>query len=393
MGKQIQVVDAAGCYQTEAVQDLVRSRGIADAGVRYSTVAIMGPQSSGKSTLLNHVVRTRPPIWLVPCIDFDLRVIPPFPFPPLLRLCLRLQPVSKGRGLSRCSIRLGLTTSQAKPQLGGATVHALCAPHASARQTGPALTLQFGTDFKMMDAVAGRSQTTRGVWLDVSSEVTDPPTMVMDLEGSDGRERGEDDTTFERQSALFALATADVLMINTFEVNIGRVQGSGAPLLKTIFQVQPPCRARAVHAPVRRLASAYAAMPRCRSTSSSFSPPPATGRCCSSSSATVPPRRTSACASICATTSMPFGRPLSRRQSSQTRRWTTSSTYSSCRCRITATKASSLCARRTSCASASPLQPASPFCPQTTPRCEPQPQPSRAAHERENATGGNGSCL
>ncbi|KAK1315327.1 hypothetical protein QJS10_CPA06g01625 [Acorus calamus] len=35
-------------------------------------------------------------------------------------------------------------------------------------------------------------------------------TIVMDLEGTDGRERGEDDTTFEKQSALFALAISDI---------------------------------------------------------------------------------------------------------------------------------------------------------------------------------------
>jgi hypothetical protein len=91
----------------------------------------------------------------------------------------------------------------------------------------------------MMDAEEGRSQTTKGIWLDVSSKVTEQPTLVMDLEGSDGRERGEDDTAFERQSALFALASADILMINMFAVNIGRVQGSGAPLLKTVLQVRP----------------------------------------------------------------------------------------------------------------------------------------------------------
>jgi hypothetical protein len=59
----------------------------------------------------------------------------------------------------------------------------------------------------------------------------------MDLEGSDGRERGEDDTNFERQSALFALAVADCLLINIWCHDIGREQGSGKPLLKTIFQV------------------------------------------------------------------------------------------------------------------------------------------------------------
>ncbi len=31
------------------------------------------------------------------------------------------------------------------------------------------------------------------------AQVAAPTTLVMDLEGSDGRERGEDDTSFERQ--------------------------------------------------------------------------------------------------------------------------------------------------------------------------------------------------
>lgn len=53
-----------------------------------------------------------------------------------------------------------------------------------------------------------------------------------------GRERGEDDTNFERQSALFALAVADVLMVNIWSIEIGREHGSGKPLLRTIFQVR-----------------------------------------------------------------------------------------------------------------------------------------------------------
>ncbi len=60
----------------------------------------------------------------------------------------------------------------------------------------------------------------------------------MDLEGSDGRERGEDDTSFERQSALFALAASDVMLINMWAKDIGRESGSGKPLLKTIFQAR-----------------------------------------------------------------------------------------------------------------------------------------------------------
>ena len=65
-----------------------------------------------------------------------------------------------------------------------------------------------------MDAMSGRRQTTRGIWLARSGKLPRPATLVMDLEGSDGRERGEDDNSFERQSALFALAVADVLLVN-----------------------------------------------------------------------------------------------------------------------------------------------------------------------------------
>ncbi|KAE8715070.1 Protein ROOT HAIR DEFECTIVE 3-like protein 2 [Hibiscus syriacus] len=59
----------------------------------------------------------------------------------------------------------------------------------------------------------------------------------MDLEGTDGRERGEDDTTFEKQSALFALAVADIVLINMWCHDIGREQAANKPLLKTVFQV------------------------------------------------------------------------------------------------------------------------------------------------------------
>lgn len=144
-----QVVDKDGVLQTPSLQDLLRARGVDTCGPHYAVVAIMGPQSSGKSTLLNHV---------------------------------------------------------------------------------------FGTGFREMDASAGRSQTTQGIWLSVSPKLKDFRTLVLDLEGSDGRERGEDDTTFERQSALFALAVSDVLMINLWHHDIGREHGSGKPLLKTVLQ-------------------------------------------------------------------------------------------------------------------------------------------------------------
>jgi nicotinamide riboside kinase len=51
----------------------------------------------------------------------------------------------------------------------------------------------FGTDFNVMEQKMGKN------------------ILVMDVEGTDGRERGEDQD-FERKSALFALATSEVLV-------------------------------------------------------------------------------------------------------------------------------------------------------------------------------------
>ena len=157
---QLQLLTGDGELQEGALASFLASNSAEQWNRHYRVVAVMGPQSSGKSTLMNHV---------------------------------------------------------------------------------------FGTAFREMDHERGRSQTTRGVWLaraskPASSGATDAnrkqrPTLVMDLEGTDGRERGEDDTAFEKQTALFAMATADVLMVNMWCNDLGREVASGKPLLKVVFQV------------------------------------------------------------------------------------------------------------------------------------------------------------
>lgn len=67
------------------------------------------------------------------------------------------------------------------------------------------------------------------------SQMTDN-ILVMDVEGTDGRERGEDQD-FERKSALFALATSEVLIVNIWEHQVGLYQGANMGLLKTVFEV------------------------------------------------------------------------------------------------------------------------------------------------------------
>lgn len=86
---------------------------------------------------------------------------------------------------------------------------------------------------------AERRQTTKGIWLskNKSTEMKMADNiLVMDVEGTDGRERGEDQD-FERKSSLFALATSEVLMVNIWEHQVGLYQGANMGLLKTVFEV------------------------------------------------------------------------------------------------------------------------------------------------------------
>lgn len=87
-----------------------------------------------------------------------------------------------------------------------------------------------------------RRQTTKGIWMsknkrkDAAQKGMADNILVMDVEGTDGRERGEDQD-FERKSALFALATSEVLIVNIWEHQVGLYQGANMGLLKTVFEV------------------------------------------------------------------------------------------------------------------------------------------------------------
>ena len=101
----------------------------------------------------------------------------------------------------------------------------------------------FGTEFGVMSE-QDRRQTTKGIWMSKNKNTktgASPRPMadnilVMDVEGTDGRERGEDQD-FERKSALFALATSEVLIVNIWEHQVGLYQGANMGLLKVVFEV------------------------------------------------------------------------------------------------------------------------------------------------------------
>ncbi|KAK5730369.1 Dynamin-like GTPase that mediates homotypic ER fusion [Elasticomyces elasticus] len=100
----------------------------------------------------------------------------------------------------------------------------------------------FGTQFGVMSEQE-RRQTTKGIWMSKNKKENAAGEksmaeniLVMDVEGTDGRERGEDQD-FERKSALFALATSEVLIVNIWEHQVGLYQGANMGLLKTVFEV------------------------------------------------------------------------------------------------------------------------------------------------------------
>lgn len=102
----------------------------------------------------------------------------------------------------------------------------------------------FGTQFDVMNETK-RQQTTKGIWLAHADNVASSSgahssangdILVMDVEGTDGRERGEDQD-FERKSLLFALATSEILIVNIWEHQVGLYQGANMGLLKTVFEV------------------------------------------------------------------------------------------------------------------------------------------------------------
>ncbi|KAL1918764.1 uncharacterized protein VTP21DRAFT_2786 [Calcarisporiella thermophila] len=90
----------------------------------------------------------------------------------------------------------------------------------------------FGTEFDIMPEEF-REQTTRGIWM---SRARDMKVLVVDVEGTDGHERGENQD-FERKSALFSLAIAEVVLVNMWEQQVGLYNAANMNLLKMVFEV------------------------------------------------------------------------------------------------------------------------------------------------------------
>ncbi|CAG9476072.1 unnamed protein product [Plasmodium vivax] len=163
MDTKTQIIDYDGNIMEDLKEWMIRNK-LANLGFNYNVIAILGSQSSGKSTLLNNLFKT----------SFDVM-----------------------------NTKLGHS------------------------QTTQGLWLSFDT---FEDSSAGPSEqgsTTRKV----------NPTLILDVEGNDSKERGDNRLTFEHRSALFSLALADCVIVNLWYHSLGNFTASNYGLLKTVMEV------------------------------------------------------------------------------------------------------------------------------------------------------------
>lgn len=176
LDNSLQLIDEEKAFNS-SVFDYFKFIDIDKCGLNYHVVSVFGSQSTGKSTLLNALFETR----------FDV-----------MNEVQRRQ-TTKGIWMARAKY----TPQLLKPSDSNSTAHS-----GSTSSSGSG------------SAVGGAP----------------PNILVLDVEGTDGRERGEDQD-FERKSALFALATSEVLIVNMWESQVGLYQGANMGLLKTVFEV------------------------------------------------------------------------------------------------------------------------------------------------------------
>ena len=91
----------------------------------------------------------------------------------------------------------------------------------------------FQLQFDVMQS--SRKQTTRGVVLD-SFKNDVQQVIVCDVEGSDGREHGDEQKT-ERLLLLFALSVSDILLFNLFENAVGLYHGANMGLMRMCLEI------------------------------------------------------------------------------------------------------------------------------------------------------------
>ena len=113
----------------------------------------------------------------------------------------------------------------------GYTVMGIIGAQSSGKST--LLNKLFACDFDVMKEEDGPKQTTRGIWAKV---IPQDKIILLDIEGSDSRERWDEKDSFEKKTALFGLALSNVLIVNLWANDLGRMSASNYQILETLFE-------------------------------------------------------------------------------------------------------------------------------------------------------------
>eukprot|EP00274_Cyanoptyche_gloeocystis_P002568 CAMPEP_0196654190 /NCGR_PEP_ID=MMETSP1086-20130531/3874_1 /TAXON_ID=77921 /ORGANISM="Cyanoptyche gloeocystis , Strain SAG4.97" /LENGTH=478 /DNA_ID=CAMNT_0041985801 /DNA_START=58 /DNA_END=1494 /DNA_ORIENTATION=+ len=112
------------------------------------------------------------------------------------------------------------------------SVLAILGPQGSGKST--LLNDVFHTQFPVLEPSKSRTQTTKGIAATAVS-ADSKALLLLDVEGTDSRERGEKSKAFEKKVAVFSLQAADVLIVNTWFHDVGRAETATSAILRTIF--------------------------------------------------------------------------------------------------------------------------------------------------------------
>ncbi|KAK1422517.1 hypothetical protein QVD17_25694 [Tagetes erecta] len=147
-----QLIEGDGTFNGDELDDFIEQVKLAECGHSYVIVSIMGPQSSGKSTLLNHL---------------------------------------------------------------------------------------FHANFKEMNVDMGRTQTTQGIWIARCVGI-EPCTIVMDIEGTDGQERGETPLEVLESSLRNDIQKVEVVALSNYEYKEEEFKEQVATLRQKFIQSTAP---------------------------------------------------------------------------------------------------------------------------------------------------------
>lgn len=148
-GDMLQLVNKDGEYAAENVESFVTATGLDRTNVDYTIVAIMGPQSSGESwgIWLSQHAGIRSMCLVVPKEARSIHAS---------SLSLLLLPLAQGKQMKAVESEVSRSANHLWwPCAGKSTL----------------LNAVFGTKFVEMNAMSGRQQTTRGIWMARSPKI------------------------------------------------------------------------------------------------------------------------------------------------------------------------------------------------------------------------------